>query len=157
MSAARPETFRETDDDARGLARTLIADARFGALGVVLDGAPFVTRVAVAPGDGVLTTLVSDLAPHTAALRARADASLLIGEPGKGDPLAHPRLTLQVRARFVEKSDDAIRRYLEKQPKAQLYIGFADFHLVRLEPVDLWLNGGFGKAYRLKPGDLDPV
>ena len=154
MSAPKPETFRETDDEARALARTLIAEARFGALGILLDGAPFVTRVALAPEDGVLTTLVSDLAPHTAALRATPDASLLIGEPGKGDPLAHPRLTLQVRARFVEKSEEAIRAYLEKQPKAQLYIGFADFHLVSLEPVDLWLNGGFGKAYRLVPDDL---
>ncbi len=154
MSAPKPETFRETDDEARTLARTLIAEARFGALGILLDGAPFVTRVALAPEDGVLTTLVSDLAPHTAALRATPDASLLIGEPGKGDPLAHPRLTLQVRARFVEKSEEAIRAYLEKQPKAQLYIGFADFHLVSLEPVDLWLNGGFGKAYRLVPDDL---
>ena len=77
-----------------------------------------------------------------------------LGEPGRGDPLAHPRLTLQVRASFIEKTDEAVGRYLELQPKAQLYIGFGDFHLVRLEPQEVWLNAGFGKAYRMTPADL---
>jgi putative heme iron utilization protein len=77
----------------------------------------------------------------------------MIGEPGKGDPLAHPRLTLAVQAEFIEKAD-AADQYLADQPKAQLYIGFADFHLVRLVPTQGLLNGGFGKAYRLAPSDL---
>ena len=154
MTPEKPNTIRETDDDARGLARTLIAEARFGALGVLQDGAPFVTRVALAPSQGHLTTLISDLAPHTGALRADPSASLLIGEPGKGDPLAHPRLTLQVMAEFLEKTEGEATAYLVAQPKAELYIGFGDFHLVRLTPMDAWLNGGFGKAYRLTPDDL---
>ncbi|MEM9971083.1 MAG: hypothetical protein AAF762_08290, partial [Pseudomonadota bacterium] len=110
---------------------------------------------ALAPTDEQgLLTLISDLTPHTAALRAAARASVLIGEPGKGDPLAHPRITLKVEAAFIEKSEEAAAAYLEKQPKAQLYIGFADFHLVRLTPVSASLNGGFGKAYALETGDL---
>ncbi len=149
-----PDKFRDTDDEARGLARKLISEARFGALGLVIDAGPFVTRIALVPGDGKLTTLVSDLAPHTYALRAKPDASVLIGEPGKGDPLAHPRLTLQVRARFLKKTDEAKQAYLTVHPKAQLYIDFVDFHLVHLEPREGWLNGGFGRAYRLTPDDL---
>ncbi|MEM6386504.1 MAG: pyridoxamine 5-phosphate oxidase [Pseudomonadota bacterium] len=154
MTDQKPDTFRDTDEEARALARSLIADARFGALGVTLDGVPFVTRVALAPGPSHMTTLISDLAPHTGALRKVPGASLLIGEPGKGDPLAHPRITLQVTAQFLEKTEEAAESYLAAQPKAQLYIGFADFHLVRLDPTEAWLNGGFGKAYRLTPDDL---
>lgn len=154
MSAPKPDTFRETDDEARALAKTLIEKARHGALGVLMDGAPFVTRVALAPAKGHLTTLISDLAPHTAALRQTPGASLMIGDPGKGDPLAHPRMTLQVNAVFREKTETAAMTYLEAQPKAQLYIGFGDFHLVDLQVREAWLNGGFGKAYRMDPSDL---
>lgn len=148
------DPFRPTDDEARALARRLIHEARHGALGVLQDGAPVVSRIALAPVEDGLLTLVSDLAPHTGALRAHPSASLLIGEPGRGDPLAYPRVTLQVRAAFLEKSKSLVATYLEAQPKAHLYVGFADFHLVRLMPESALLNGGFGKAYRLTGGDL---
>ena len=149
-----PDTpIRDTDDQARELAHKLLSEARHGALAVLLDGAPFVSRVALAPDDGSLLTLISDLAPHTAALRASPDASLMIGEPGRGDPLAHPRMTLSVKAEFIDKAAGA-DAYLAHQPKAKLYIGFADFHLVRLTLQGAQLNGGFGKAYVLSPSDL---
>ena len=154
MSKPVPDTFRETDDDARRLARDLVAEARYGALGVLLDNVPFVSRVALASPDGTPMTLISDLAPHTDALRKQPEASLLIGEPGKGDPLAHPRITLNVRARFIDKTEAHVSGYLSHQPKANLYIGFADFHLVRLDPLEGWLNGGFGKAFHLSAQDL---
>lgn len=152
---APPDPFRPTVDSARALARSLIKEARHGALGVLMDGAPAVTRIALAPEDGAFVTLISDLAPHTEALRDDPKASLLIGEPGKGDPLAHPRMTLQVTADFIDKSDAAAKAYLTAQPKARLYIGFADFHLVRLQPTSALLNGGFGKAFRLTSADLE--
>ncbi|MCE8469190.1 pyridoxamine 5'-phosphate oxidase family protein, partial [Rhodovulum sulfidophilum] len=137
---ATRDTFRPADATACALARKLIAGARFGALAVLRDGAPFVTRIALAPGaDGLPVTLISDLAPHTAALRALPDCSLLVGEPGaKGDPLTHPRLTLQARAVFAtcDAERSALREtYLERQPKARLYVDFADFHFVRLVPL----------------------
>lgn len=154
MKAPKADTFRETDDEARALAQRLIAEARHGALGVLIEGAPFVSRVALAPQRDHLVTLISDLAPHTHALRTAPEASLLIGALGKGDPLAHPRITLQVHASFQEKSEAAAQEYLAAQPKAELYIGFADFHLVKLSIYEVWLNGGFGKAYRLSPDDL---
>ncbi len=147
------DMIRPTDDEARTLARGLMANARHGALATLRGGAPFATRIAFAPDGATLLTLVSDLAPHTAALRADPRASLLIGDPGKGDPLAHPRMTLQVTAAFIDKSG-AAETYLNHQPKARLYIGFADFHMVRLTPTEAFLNGGFAKAYHLSPADL---
>jgi putative heme iron utilization protein len=154
--------IRPTDDDARALARGLIDSARFGALGVLdPDGqGPLVTRIAVATdAEGRPLTLISDLSLHTRALRLNPACSLLVGEPGqKGDPLTHPRLTIQARAEFVARGEAEHARlrtrYLAQIPKAKLYIDFADFSLVRLLPIGAHLNGGFGKAFVLTPDDL---
>jgi len=154
--------IRPTDDDARALARGLMQGAKFGALGVLdpASGAPLVSRIAVAQDEaGQPLTLISELSHHTKALRAHAAASLLLGEPGpKGDPLTHPRITLQVTAAFVPQGSDdhiALRAlYLAQHPKAQLYIDFGDFHLVRLAVTTAFLNGGFGKAFTLTATDL---
>ncbi|MDG4647966.1 pyridoxamine 5'-phosphate oxidase family protein [Roseibacterium sp. SDUM158017] len=159
MTKTPADPIRPTDDEARALARRLIAEARHGALGVIdpATGAPMVTRIAVVPGaDGVPLTLVSTLSSHTAALDAEPACSLLLGEPGgKGDPLTHPRLTLQCRAEAADKT--ALRaHYLRHYPKAELYYDFGDFRLLRLDPVTAFLNGGFGKAYRMQAGDLAP-
>ena len=150
------DPIRPTDDEARALAKRLITDARFGALAVLQDGRPAVTRVAVTTDEaGVPLMLVSDLSSHTKALRADPRCSLLLGEPGdKGDPLTHPRITLMCEAVFLPKTDALVARYLDLQPKAKLYIGFADFHFVQLQTLEAHLNGGFGKAYWLTPGDL---
>ncbi len=154
--------IRETDADARRLARSLIDTARFGALGVrdPETGAPMVSRIAVAtaPNGGPIT-LVSDLSHHTKALKSDPVCSLLVGEPGeKGDPLTHPRVTLQCRARFVRHGEDGhadLRaHYLKQHPKSGLYIDFADFSFALLAVEDAHLNGGFGKAFRLTPTDL---
>lgn len=157
------DPIRETDDEARALGRALIDGARFGALGVrdPESGAPMVSRVAVATApDGMPITLISDLSHHTKALRADPVCSLLLGEPGeKGDPLTHPRITLQARAHFLRHGQDGHRdlraHYLSQHPKAQLYIDFADFAFALFEVTDAHLNGGFGKAYRLTPSDLE--
>lgn len=147
------DPFRPVDDDARTLARDLLGHASHAALAVELDGRPYASRIALAVTGKGLLTLVSDLAPHTGALRRKPGAALLIGEPGKGDPLAHPRMSISVDAAFVDK-DSAAQDYLAKHPKAQLYFGFADFHMVRFTVLGAHLNGGFGKAYKLSPEDL---
>ncbi|MAM60688.1 pyridoxamine 5'-phosphate oxidase family protein [Maritimibacter sp. UBA3975] len=154
----RPRTnpIRPTDDEARRLARSLIDEARFAALAVLAEGRPVVTRIALGTTPrGAPLTLVSDLAAHTVALRADPKASLLVGEPGpRGDPLTHPRLTLEATARFLRK-DPALRaHYLATHPKSKLYVDFADFHFVTFDVVAAHLNGGFGKAFRLTPADL---
>jgi putative heme iron utilization protein len=157
MQEQPKDPVRPTDDEARALARSLVETARFGALGVTdpETGTPMVTRIAVVPGpDGAPLTLISSLSSHTAALDANPACSLLLGEPGaKGDPLTHPRITIQARAEVQDKA--ALKaHYLGLYPKAQLYYDFGDFRLVRLSPVAAFLNGGFGKAYRLTAKDL---
>jgi putative heme iron utilization protein len=162
MAQPKTDPIRPMDDEARALARQLLQGAHHAALGV-LDpetGWPQVTRVALARDlAGGPLTLISTLSSHTRALQADPRCSLLLGEPGnKGDPLTHPRLTLQCRAAFVGRDApehaDLREHYLAQVPKAKLYIDFADFSLVRLGVEDAFLNGGFGKAYRPAPADL---
>ncbi len=157
----KPQVIRDTDDDARRQARILLRGARFAAIGV-LDpetGFPFVSRVLLGmDSDGAAVILVSNLSAHTTALLADPRASLLTGEPGKGDPLAHPRLTLQCTAESVERDSDSHQRlrarFLARHPKAQLYIDFPDFRFFRLRPERANLNGGFGRAYHLSSADF---
>ncbi len=142
------------------VAKTLVRSARYGAL-AVLDpdnGAPLASRVGIATAaDGTPLILVSQLSAHTGALQADARCSLLVGEPGKGDPLAHPRITLHCRAANVERGSDpahVARRYLNRNPKAKLYVGLGDFCFFRLEMQSASLNGGFGHAYNLERENL---
>jgi heme iron utilization protein len=157
----RKSVIRETDDDAIRLARTLVRTARYGALAALepCSGAPLASRVAVATDlDGTPLILVSQLSEHTGAIIADPRCSLLLGEPGKGDPLAYPRIGLRCRANRLESGlpDQlrAARRYLNRHPKARLYAGFADFAFFRLAIERASLNGGFGKAYQLTGGEL---
>ena len=161
MDQPKKDVIRPTDSEAVRLAKTLIRSARFGAL-AVLDpaiGAPMASRVGVATDiDGTPLILVSMLAAHTGALLADPRCSLLLGEPGKGDPLAHPRITLACIARRLDPGSDergrAERRYLNRNPKAKLNAGLGDFHFFRLETQAASLNGGFVKAYQLSSADI---
>jgi putative heme iron utilization protein len=161
LSDGSRSVIRETDEGAVRLARSLIRTARFGSL-AVLDpetGAPLASRVGVASdADGAPLILVSLLAAHTRAVLSDPRCSLLVGEPGKGDPLAHPRLALSCRATRLKPGSPehsrASRRYLNRNPKAKLYFGLGDFSMFRLEPEQASLNGGFGRAYMLSRNDL---
>ncbi|MBO6639760.1 MAG: HugZ family protein [Roseitalea sp.] len=159
--ADKNKTLRETDDEAIRLAKTLIATARHAALAVGPsgDGFPGVSRVQLSTDqDGTPVILISSLSPHMAALDRAPESALLIGEPGKGDPLAHPRITLRtVAARIARNTDDhgrIRRRHLARHPKAALYADFGDFAFFRLVIRSASLNGGFGKAYELTAADL---
>lgn len=153
--------IRPTDSQARALAQSLLAQARHAALGVLIGGAPLVTRISfVRLPHGPAVTLVSDLSQHTQALRVDPRCSLLMGEPGaKGDPLTHPRLSVQACAQFIAHDSDSFAAlrgpYLNAYPKAKLYIDFADFSFVRFDVQAAFLNGGFGKAFVLTAQDLD--
>ncbi len=159
--ADKVQVLRETDDDARLAARLLVRAARYMALAAIDPdtGYPSASRVLTATDlDGVPVILVSDLSTHTRALLADGRCSLLAGEPGKGDPLAHPRITLHCDARPVARDKPAharIReRFLDRHPKAELYVDFADFRFFRLVPKSASMNGGFGRAFALPGSDL---
>jgi heme iron utilization protein len=154
MQEKRADPVAAADDAARALARRLMT-APHGALATFGAGDhPGISLVALAPYAPGFLTLMSGLAAHHGALRANPKAALMLGEPGKGDPLAHPRLMIEVTAHFLPKEGAARAAYLAHQPKAQLYIDFADFDLVHLVPERALLNGGFGRAWRLTPADL---
>ncbi|WP_460079993.1 HugZ family pyridoxamine 5'-phosphate oxidase [Roseibium sp. LAB1] len=153
--------IRPTDDQARQLAKELIRTARFGALAVLEAETrhPFASRVAVATDlDGTPVILTSSLSGHTTAILADPSCSLLLGEPGKGDPLAHPRISLLCSATKISKESAEHgrlrKRYLSRHPKAELYVDFGDFSFFRLSISRASLNGGFGKAFELEKQDL---
>jgi heme iron utilization protein len=144
------------DFDASGLARTLLRTIRSGALATVdpSSGAPFASLVSVATDmDGSPLLLVSRLAVHTTHLDQDPRASLLLAASGKGDPLAHPRLTLMGRVAVTE--DPRVRRrFLARHPKAELYADFPDFSFRRLTIEGAHLNGGFARAALLSPSEI---
>lgn len=161
--AEPPVLRRPVDDAVRAQVKRMVRMARFGALATVTpgEGWPMATRVSLATMiDGAPVFLTSALSGHTAALAADARCSLLIGEPGKGDPLAHPRLTLFGRAerlaRDSEADASARRRFLARHPKAALYADFPDFAFLRVSVRGAEFNGGFGQAYSLDAVDLAP-
>jgi heme iron utilization protein len=143
------------------VAKSLLRATRAGAL-ATLDrntGHPFASLVNVATdSDGAPLILISRLATHTANLEADGRASVLLASAGKGDPLAHPRLTLLGSFAQVARDDASEprlrRRFLARHPKAELYAGFADFSLWRLDAVSAHLNGGFARAADMKAADV---
>ena len=157
----KPSPIRETNEEARRLGRMLLRGARYGSLAVIdtETGFPAVSRALLGIDlDGVPVILVSDLAAHTAGLRNDPRCSIMTGEIGKGDPLAHARITVFCNAEPVDRDgpDHArIRsRFIARHRKAELYVDFADFRFFRLIPSSASLNGGFGKAYILSASDL---
>lgn len=155
----KKDVLRSVDADARRLAKSLIRSARFAALGTIdtVDGAPSVSRVSLATAiNGSPGFLISQLSSHCGNLEADPRCSLLVGEPGKGDPLAHARMTVIGHARRVDGDEREAfsRRYLVRHPKASLYAGFADFSFWVIDVARASLNGGFGKAFALGAGDI---
>jgi len=145
--------FAESVADAKRLMRL----SRTAALATLDDatGAPLTTLVGVASDfDGAPLFLMSTLARHTRHLAADPRASLLLaGEPERGDPLNHPRVTLN--GRIGRAADPRARtRYLQRNPKAKLYADFADFDFFRLSIESVHFNGGFGRAEPLTPADI---
>ncbi len=156
MSGKPAETLnKQPDYDPVGEAKRLLRTVRAGCL-ATLDGRgrPFATLVNVATAaDGAPILLMSKLAAHTRNLEARAEASILLPQAGKGDPLAHPRLT--VSGSLARDPDPALRaRFLARHPKSELYAGFADFSFWRMEVDGFHLNGGFARAADFEPADI---
>jgi putative heme iron utilization protein len=155
-SAHPPEDFNPI-----AVAKELLRVIRAGALATIdrNTGHPFSSLVNVATdADGSPLILVSRLSTHTANIEVDPRASILLASAGKGDPLAHPRLT--VLGTFASIEPDAPgavrirRRFLSRHPKARLYAGFADFRFWRLQILSAHLNGGFARAADLKAGDV---
>ena len=156
MTDKRSEVYREVTPEALTEARGIVSLARHGALAAVgTSGHPVASRVAVASLEGgrVPLLFVSGLAAHTPQLRADPRCSLLVGELGKGDPMANPRVTLVCRAREILRDgaehEELRAVWLAAHPKAKVYVDLADFVFMRLGVEAVSFVGGFGRAYTI--------
>ena len=155
--ANAPVDPNEAHAEALADAKRLMRLARTGALATLdaAGGAPLTTLIGVASDfDGAPLFLMSTLSRHTRNLAHDPRASLLLtGRHDRGDPLNHPRVTLGGR---VERcaAPRAKVRYLQRNPKAGLYAGFADFALYQLRIDDVHFNGGFGRAAPLTAAEV---
>ena len=162
MPGRIPENAQPPADfTPRETAKTLLRATRAGTLATIdrHTGHPFASLVNVATdADGSPLILVSKLATHTANLEVDGRASLLLAEYGKGDALAHPRLTVLGRMEEVDRkgSDEPRirRRFLARHPKSELYAGFGDFAFWRMTVASAHLNGGFARAADLTAADV---
>jgi putative heme iron utilization protein len=147
--------------EPRAVAKALLRATRAGTLST-LDrntGYPFASLVNVGTdADGSPVILVSRLATHTANLEVDGRASVLLAETGKGDALAHPRLTVLGTFAPIERESAEgqrlRRRFLARHRKSELYADFPDFSFWRMAVVSAHLNGGFARAADLKAADV---
>ena len=134
-------------------AKRLLRTVRGATLATVTSGGdPFASLVSLATSmDGSPLLLVSRLAAHTGHLVADPRCSLLLSPGGRGDPLAHPRLTIMGEACRLEGDErtTARDRFLARHPKAGLYVDFPDFSFWRVALRSGHLNGGFARAASL--------
>lgn len=139
--------------DHKGLIRHLVTSAKHATLATLTaTGGPFASLVALGRDDDLCPIIItSHLSGHTGHMEQDQRVSLLVAEMGKGDPLAHARVTLvglAVQAKPGEALYEHLRvRYLADNPKAQLYVDLPGFWFWRIIPQHVALNGGFGKAW----------
>jgi putative heme iron utilization protein len=149
-----------SDFDPQAAAKKLLREGRSGALATLTPGtgAPYCSLVNVATAaDGAPLLLISGLAVHTKNVLADPRVSLMIDERKEGDPLQGARVMLMGTAAATDDTE-VRRRYLERQPEAEMFVGFADFAFYRLALTGAHLVAGFGRIVDLKPADiLTPV
>jgi heme oxygenase (biliverdin-IX-beta and delta-forming) len=149
--------MRPTPDfDPRRAARTLLREARSGALATLMAGSgdPYCSLVNVATAaDGSPLLLISRLAVHTKNILADPRVSLMLDERRAGDPLEGARVMLMGTAAATD-DPHARRRYLDRQPEANMFAGFGDFALYRIALKGAHLVAGFGRIVDLTAADL---
>jgi len=142
--------------DAKLAAKKLLREGRSGALATLMvgSGGPYCSLVNLATlADGSPLLLLSRLAVHTRNILADARVSLMIDERKAGDPLEGARVMLMGTAAATDEPE-ARRRYLDRQPEAEMFAGFADFAFYRVELSGAHLVAGFGRIVDLTPQQL---
>ncbi len=144
------------DFDPKSAAKKLLREARSGALATLMAGSgdPYCSLVNVATAaDGSPLLLISRLAVHTRNILADPRVSLMLDERRDGDPLQGARVSLMGHAAVTEDAE-ARRRYLGRQPEAEMFAGFADFSFYRVALATAHLVAGFGRIVDLAPADI---
>src|ERR1700750_1919910 len=137
-------------------AKKLLREGRSGALATLTPGSgdPYCSLVNVATAaDGAPLLLISRLAVHTKNILADARVSLMIDERKAGDPLQGARIMLMGTAAPTQ-DPHARRRYLDRQPEAEMFAGFGDFAFYRVTLKGAHLVAGFGRIVDLEPRDI---
>jgi putative heme iron utilization protein len=144
------------DFDPKAAAKKLLREGRSGALATLMTGSgdPYCSLVNVATAaDGSPLLLISRLAVHTKNVLADPRVSLMIDERKAGDPLQGARIMLTGTVAATDDKDIR-RRYLERQPEAEMFVGFADFAFYKVALKSAHLVAGFGRIVDLKPADI---
>src|SRR6266576_1856545 len=151
------ESMQPTADfDPKAAAKKLLREGRSGALATLMPGSgdPYCSLVNVATAaDGAPLLLISRLAVHTKNILADPRVSLMIDERKEGDPLQGGRVMLMGTAAATDDKDIR-RRYLERQPEAEMFAGFADFAFYKMTLKAVHLVAGFGRIVDLEPQDV---
>src|SRR5450432_396953 len=111
------------DFNPKTATKKLLREGRSGALATLMPGSgdPYCSLVNVATAaEGAPLLLISRLAIHTKNILADARVSLMLDERKEGDPLQGARVMLNGIA-VVTMDEDARRRYLERQPEAEMF------------------------------------
>lgn len=125
-------------------AKHLIHSSKHGLLSTLdIHGYPYASLVEVAPEQGDLLLLLSDLAEHSKNIQQNPKVSILLAEDFSELSLA------KARACFIGQIEKAnpelINTYILHRPKAEVYRNFADFKLYRLKSERTYVVAGFGK------------
>jgi putative heme iron utilization protein len=142
--------------DARHAAKTLLREARSGALATLMTGSgdPYCSLVNVATtAAGAPVLLISRLAVHTRNILADSRISLMLDERKPGDPLEGARVMLMGTAAATADADTR-RRYLTRHPDAEMYVGFQDFGFYKMNLKGAHLVAGFGRIVDLNADDV---
>jgi putative heme iron utilization protein len=144
------------DFDPAVAGKKLLREGRSGALATLMAGSgdPYCSLVNMATAaDGAPLLLISRLAVHTKNILADPRVSVMIDERKEGDPLQGARIMLMGSAAATD-DPDIRRRYLDRQPEAEMFAGFADFAFYRVTLKAAHLVAGFGRIVDLKPQDV---
>jgi putative heme iron utilization protein len=144
------------DFDPKASAKKLLREGRSGALATLMPGSgnPYCSLVNIATAaDAAPVLLISRLAVHTRNILNDPRVSLMIDERKEGDPLQGARVMLMGTAAATD-DPDIRRRYLARQPEAEMFAGFADFAFYRIELKGAHLVAGFGRIVDLEPADI---
>ena len=142
--------------DPKIAAKKLMREGRSGALATLMpdSGDPYCSLVNVASAaDGAPLLLISKLAIHTNNILADNRVSLMLDERKEGDPLEGARVMLMGRIAATTDDNDR-RRYLARQPEAEMFAGFGDFGFYKITVSYAHLVAGFGRIVDLKPAEI---
>jgi len=140
----------------RQAAKKLLREARSGALASLIPprGDPYCSLVNVATAaDGSPLLLLSKLAVHTKNILADNRVSLMLDERKEGDPLEGARVMLMGMI-AADSHPVLLKRYIRRQPEAEMFAGFADFSIYRMTLTKAHLVAGFGRIVDLGANDV---